>query len=123
MASTKAVNTRILWKYTTANALNYAVAAKSVYVSDATDGTKYGGSAPAETVPSLPNKFRMRAVKVTDATAHSIWIPVYTEAAALWTTPGTTVTRNKSGLDVVFTATDQTRGERAERKGKDAAPA
>lgn len=121
MPSLKAVNTRILWKYTTGNGSNYAVAAKTVYVSDATDGAKYGGSAPAATVPSLPNKFRMRAVKVVDAAEDSIWIPVYTEAAALWTTPGTTVTRNKSGTDTVFTATDQTRGERAERKGKNAA--
>jgi len=122
MPSLKAVNTRILWKYTTAGGLGYAVAAKNVYVSDVTDGAKYGGSAPAATVPSLPNKFRMRAVKLVDAAAQTIWIPVYTEAAALWTTPGTTVTRNKSGTDTVFTATDQTRGERAERKGKDAAP-
>lgn len=113
-----AVNTRVLWTYTTNGAVDYAVAAKSVYVTGL-DTAKYGGSAALATIPSLPNGFRPRAVKCIDATGAARWITVYEVTASLWTTVGTTVTLNKNGADVVYTSTDQSRGERAERKGKE----
>ena len=63
MASTKANNNRVVWDYTDDNAADYAVSAKAVYVLDGTDGSKYGGSAPAETVPPKPLQLVMRKVK------------------------------------------------------------
>lgn len=112
MATTKADNNRVVWQYTDDNGADWAVSAKAVYVLDGTDGAKYGGSAPAATVPSIPRQLRMRAVKCVAAGSPAKWIPVYETDADLWTTPGTTVTRNLNGTDVVYTATKGHRGER-----------
>ena len=111
MASTKADNNRAVWTYTDDNAADYAVSAKAVYVLDGTDGAKYGGSAPAVTVPAKPVQLVMRKVKCTAAGNPAIWITVYDVTASLWTTPGTSVTRNLNGVDVAYTST---RGRRAE---------
>jgi hypothetical protein len=110
-------NTRVLWTYTTNTGQLFAIAAKSVYVTG-TDAAKYGGDAPDVDVLSIPNGFRPRKVKCVDAAGSTRWITVYDPTATLWTTPGTTITLNKGGVDTVFTSTDQSIGERAERKGK-----
>lgn len=112
MASTKADNNRVVWTYTDDAAADYAVSAKAVYVLDGTDGVKYGGEAPAATVPAKPNQLRMRATKCVSSGKPALWIPVYETTAALWTTPGTTVVRNINGLDATYTST---RGHRSER--------
>lgn len=112
MASTKASNNRCVWQYTDDNGDNWAVGAKVVYVQDVTDGAKFGGSAPAATVSAIPKQLRMRAVKcIADGSADK-WVPVYETDAALWTTPGTTVTLNALGVDVLYACTKSHRGER-----------
>lgn len=111
MASTKADNNRIVWTYTDDNGTDHAVSAKAVYVLDGTDGSKYGGSAPAPTVAAMPRQLRMRAVKCVAAGEPAKWIVIYQTTATLWTTPGTTVTRIANGVDVTFTATKGHRGE------------
>jgi hypothetical protein len=112
MASTKANNNRVVWTYTDDNAADYAVSAKAVYVLDGTDGAKYGGSAPAETVPPKPLQLVMRKVKCVSAGAPAIWLTVYEVTAALWTTPGTSVTRDLNGTDTTYTSTRGRRGEK-----------
>jgi hypothetical protein len=112
MASTKADNNRKVTTYVDDLGNLWAVGAKVVYVDDPTDGAKYGAADPASTVQAKPKQLRMRAVKCNSAGHPSIWIPVYTTTAALWATPGTTVTRNLNGVDVVYTAGTSHRGER-----------
>jgi hypothetical protein len=116
-----AVNTRVLWTYTTNDSTDYAVAAKSVYV-EGLDTAKYGGSECVTALPNLPNGFRPRAVKCRGTDAKTRWVTAYEVTATLWTTPGTTITLNSNGVDIVFTATASTRGERLERQGKDPVP-
>lgn len=105
-------NNRVVWGYVADGTLGtFAVSAKAVYVLDATDGAKYGGSAPAASVPPKPKQLRMRAVKCICAGHPDIWVPVYAVTAALWTTPGTTVVRNVNGADETYEATRFHRGE------------
>jgi len=111
MTSAKADNNRVVWKYTDANGADWAVSAKAVYVLDGTDGSKYGGEAPAASVPAKPRQLRMRACKCTSSGHPSIWVTVYAEDATLWTTPGTTVVRDLNGTDTSYTST---KGKRAE---------
>jgi hypothetical protein len=111
LATTKADNNRCVWTYVDDNAASYAVSAKAVYVLDGTDGAKYGGSAPAATVPAKPKQLRMRAVKCISAGHPAIWVPVYAVGATLWTTAGTTIVRDLNGVDVTYTSG---RGHRAE---------
>jgi hypothetical protein len=89
-----ASNARTSWTYTDHYGTPYVVSAKAAYVTGA-DAAKFGGAAGSADDEGLPNGFRMRAVKCKDATGASRWIPAYTEAATIWTTPGTTVTLNK----------------------------
>lgn len=112
MASTKADNNRVVWQYTDDSGADWAVSSKAVYTLDGTDGAKYGGSAPAASVPAKPRQLRMRAVKCVAAASPAIWVIVYETDAALWTTPGTTVTRDLNGVDTVYTATKGRRGEK-----------
>jgi hypothetical protein len=117
VASTKADNNRVSWQYvsTESTPVTYAVSAKAVYVLDGTDGAKYGGGASADANKRLPRGFRMRAIKCTSAGHPDKFIPVYDTSATLWTTPGTTVTRDLNGVDVVYTSKAVQRGERAPR--------
>lgn len=115
MASTKADNNREAWLYTDDGGTNYRVSSKTVYTSDVTDGTKYGGSQATGTETHLPKGFRMRAVKCISAGNPTRWIPAYTTTADIWATPGTTVTRDLNGTDTVYTATSTHRGEQAPR--------
>lgn len=112
MASTKADGNRVVWTYTDDAARDWAVSAKAVYVLDATDGAKYGGSAASASTVAKPRQLRMRAVKCVSSAGKAIYIPVYSTSAALWTTAGTTVTRDLNGTDTIFTATSTKRGER-----------
>jgi hypothetical protein len=112
MASTKADGNRVVWTYTFKTNISYAVSAKAVYVLDGTDGSKYGGSAPAATVLPKPKGLRMRAVKCISAGHPAIWVVCYTQACDLYATPGTEVTRDLNGTDTVYTATATVRGER-----------
>ena len=112
MASTKADNNRVVWTYTDATGADYAVSAKSVYVLDGSDGSKYGGSAPAATVPAKPRQLRMRAVKCKSDGHPALWVVAYTESCDLWTTPGTSITRDLNGTDTAYTSTRGRRGEK-----------
>jgi hypothetical protein len=112
MATTKADNNRVVWTYVDDSAADWAVSAKAVYVLDGTDGSKYGGSAPAATVPQKPRQLRMRAVKCIAATHPAIWLTVYDVVCDLWATPGTVVTRDLNGVDVAYTSTKGRRGEK-----------
>jgi len=113
MASTKADGNRVAWQYTDDGDNDYAVSAKAVFVLDGTDGAKYGGSAPASTVPPKPKQLRMRAVKCISAGHPTIYVPAYETDATIWTTPGTTLTRNLNGVDVEYTVA--AKGKRAEK--------
>jgi hypothetical protein len=103
------------WLYTSDDGVDYVVSSKSVYTSGA-DSAKYGGSqGPSTKFPKDP-RMSMRCVKCTGAGGEVAWIPVYDVTAALWTTPGTTVTRNSLGVDVVFTSTAKRRAEKDGRR-------
>jgi hypothetical protein len=111
-------NNRIAWTYTTNDNEAFRTSAKEVYVNDVVDGAKYGGAAAAGSVRPLPASFRTRKVVCVDAAGASRAVVAYTTAAAIWTTPGTTVTLNKNGADVVFTATGDHVSERYGRSTK-----
>ena len=111
MASTKADNNRVVWQYTDDSGADWAVSAKAVYVLDGTDGSKYGGSAPATSVPAKPRQLRMRAVKCVSSSHPAIWVVSYTTGSDLWTTPGTTISRDLNGTDTAYTSTKGRRGE------------
>lgn len=115
MASTKADNNREAWTYTDDAGNDFRVSSKTVYTSDVTDGAKYGGTNAASTVAHLPKGWRMRAVKCTSAGNPDKWIPCYETTADLWTTPGTTVTRDLNGNDTVYTSTASRRSEQQPR--------
>lgn len=117
MASTKADKNRVAWKYTDHLANEYAISAPAVYVLDGVDGAKYGGGAAAATDLALPGGFRPRRVRCISAGKPDRWLIAYTEAAALWTTPGTTVTRDVNGVDTVYTSTADALGEKLNRAG------
>jgi hypothetical protein len=122
VASTMAPNDRILWTYTDDNSTDYGVAAKAVYVGGA-DAAKYGGEECVTELPSIPNGLRPRCVKCKGTNGSTRWMIAYDLTATIWTTPGTTLTLNSNGVDVVFTAQRTKRGERLERMGKDPVPA
>lgn len=108
---------RIVWTYTDEDGTAWNIAAKKVYVTDVTDGAKYGGSAGDEDQPQLPGNFRPRRVKCVASGHDDRWVIAYTNAATIWTTPGTTLTLNANGADVAYTTTKYKRGERANRAG------
>jgi hypothetical protein len=114
-----ASDNRVAWGYVDDDAETMRVSAKGVYVLGA-DAAKYGGAAAAGSVKAKPAGMRMRGVLCVDATGYTIVAICYTTAATLWTTPGTTVTRNRLGLDVVFTATSQHVSEKRGRQCKQA---
>lgn len=118
MASTKANNTKVAWRYTDDNGHVFAVAAKQCYVEDGTDGVKYGGAAAQAADEAIPNELKMRKVKCLAPGGSAHWVPVYTTTAALWTTPGTQVTLNVLGVDVLCTSTRFKRAESQGRFGK-----
>jgi len=113
MASLFADNNRVAWTYTDGRGAgtNYRVSAKAVYVLGA-DAADYGGEAAAGTVPPIPKQIRMRKAKVTSAGNPALWVTVYDTECALWTTPGTSITRNLNGEDVVYVSTGDKREER-----------
>ncbi len=104
MANTVQNGNRIAWGYTDNAGVTWRVSAKQVYVEHATDGVKYGGAAAASSVRAWPSSWKMRTVKCTSG-ATAILVPVYSTSAALWTTPGTTITRTLNGVDATFTST------------------
>lgn len=117
MATTKVDNNKVAWTYTDNNAETYRVSAKSVYVLDGTDGAKYGGSAASAALKAKPKGLRMRGVYCTSAAGKTILVTAYEPTATVFATPGTTVTRNINGVDVVVTSTAM---QLAERSGKQA---
>ncbi len=112
MASTKADQNRVAWTYTDNKGEDWRVSAKAVYVLDGTDGAKYGGSAAATSVPRLPKGYRMRKV-YAKCGGKIISFPAYDITADVWTTPGTTVTRNLNGVD---TSAETTQGTLEEHR-------
>ena len=115
MASTKADNNRVAWKYTSDGAVDYRVSAKAVYVQDGTDGAKYGGTLCSITTPPLPKGFRMRKVKFSSSGHPDIWVPAYTAAATIYTTGATTLVRDVNGVDATFTNGSPPYGRRGEK--------
>lgn len=115
MASTKATNNKCAWTYTDNYGNDYRVSAKSVYVLDGTDGAKYGGGAAANSLIGKPRGLQMRKVKCTDAAGNVKYVVAYTEAATIWTTPGTVLTLDLNGTDTAFTTTGH---KTSEREGK-----
>lgn len=117
MTSLKASNNRVAWTYTDDQGNDYAISAKALYVTDGTDGAKYGGSAASASVKAIPGNFRPRRVQCVDASGNQRWVVAYELSATIWTTPGTTLVLNYLGSDVSFTTTDHTRGEKKPRRG------
>lgn len=117
MANTVQNNNRIAWGYVDDASVTWRVSAKQVYVEHGTDGTKYGGSAAASSVRAKPRSLRMRAVEATSG-AVTIRVPAYTTSATIWTTPGTTLTRNLNGVDATFTTTSVKHEEKNSRQTK-----
>lgn len=111
MASAFASGNRVAWQYTDDNGADWVISAKSVYVLGA-DAADYGGSAPASTVARIPKQLKPRRVKCVSAGAADRWPIVYETDAALWTTPGTSITLNLLGVDTVYTSTRVKRAER-----------
>lgn len=107
----KGNNNRVAWTYTTNDGEAFRVSAKAVYVSDVTDGAKYGGSAAAGSVRPLPASFKMRSVDIVSATGVTRRAICYDTTCDLWTTPGTQVTRSYLGVDTLFTSTSQQHSE------------
>lgn len=112
MASTKADNNRVSWRYTDKKGVVYAVSAKNVYVNDVTDGAKYGGTAASSANRRIPKDLKMRKVKCIAAGQPDKWMVAYTTSATIYTTPGTTLTLNSGGVDVSYETTDVIREER-----------
>lgn len=115
MASTMASNDRTSWTYTDEDANVWSISAKSVYVTGV-DAAKYGGSAAAAGDPPIPGNFRPRRAQYADASGNTKWMVCYTNAAAAWATPDTTLTLNLRGVDTTFTRTGLTRGEKRNRR-------
>lgn len=117
MASLKASGNRVSWTYTDDDGNDWSIAAKGVYVLDVTDGAKYGGSAAGAAVAPIPGNFRPRRVACADASGNVRYVIAYETTAAIWTTPGTSLTLNYFGNDVAFTTSARRRGERINRRG------
>jgi hypothetical protein len=117
VANTVQNQNRIAWTYTDDAHNDWRVSAKQVYVEHASDGVKYGGAAAAGTVPHLRKGHRMRAVKCTSTGKPDKWIPAYETTAALFDTPGTTVTRDYAGADATYESTATYRGEKLPHGG------
>jgi hypothetical protein len=113
----KADNNREAWIYETdVPATTFRVSSKTVYTSDGTDGAKYGGSQADGSEDYLPAGFKMRAAKCKSAAGAVRWIVCYDTACDLWTTLGTTVTRDINGVDTVMTRVKGVRSERWPRR-------
>jgi hypothetical protein len=112
MASAFADNNRVAWTYTDGRGAgtDFRVSAKAVYVLGV-DTAEYGGEAAAGTVRAIPKQLKMRKAKCTSAGHPAIWVTVYKTDAALWTTPGTSITRNLNGTDTVYVSTGDKREE------------
>lgn len=111
MASTKADNNRVSWRYTDGQGTTYAVSAKACYVQDVTDGPKYGGSLSLATHRRIPKDLKMRKVKCISSGKPDRYVVAYTDAATIWTTPGTEITLDVNGTDTLYTTTSRTRAE------------
>lgn len=113
MASTKADNNRVSWAYTDSSTppVVYAMSAKAVYVLDGTDGAKLGGAAAVATNRRIPKDLKPRMVKMSAAGHPDRYIVAYSTTATIWTTPGTTVTLDLNGSDIVYTAQARHRAE------------
>lgn len=112
MASTKADNNRVAWTYVDRLDNNYTISAKAVYVLDVTDGAKYGGSVGSNADRRIPKDLKPRRVKLTAAGKPDKWMIAYSTTAAIYTTPGTSLTLDCNGVDVAYTTTDVVREEK-----------
>lgn len=119
MANTVQDNNRMAWRYTDNNSQQWRVSAKTVYVTHGVDAAKYGGAAAASSMQAKPASLKMRSVECTSG-ATTIRVPCYDTACALWTTPGTTLTRNLNGVDATFTSTAVKHEEKNAKQAKQA---
>lgn len=108
---------RVAWTYTDDDGTDWAISAKANEVLDATDGAKYGGSAAGAALQNLPGNMRPRRVCCVDASGNQRYKIAYEVTAAIWTTPGTTLTLNYFGADVAFASTKRRRAERTNKRG------
>lgn len=105
-------NNRRRWRYTDRKGNHWAISAKVAYVDHATDGSKYGGQAAASSIRRIPKDLKPRRVKMTAAGHEDKWVIAYSVDADIYTTPGTTLTLNDLGADVVYSASDIVREEK-----------
>lgn len=111
MASTKADNNRVAWTYIDDDDTNYTISAKAVYVLDATDGTKYGGSVGSNADRRIPKDLKPRRVKATAPGKPDKWVVAYSTTATIWTAPGTALTLDCNGVDTTYSTTKRKRNE------------
>lgn len=115
MTTLFASNERSWAKYVAHDGTEYNISAKTNHVGQVDAATKLGYTAGGATLKSIPNGMRPRKVKCVSAGLPARYVVCYTEAATLWTTPGTEVTLFSHGADAIYTSTDGTLGEKAER--------
>jgi hypothetical protein len=104
-------NNRVRWQYVSDDGTTYAISAKAEYVLHATDGSKYGGAAAGATHRRIPKDCKPRRVKCTAAGYDDKWVIAYSDAATIWTTPGTVLQLNANGADVTYASTLKKRAE------------
>lgn len=120
LASTKASNDRVAWRYTDNLGNNWSISAKSVYVSTGDDAAKYGGVvADGTEIGPIPGNFRPRKVCFVDTATKSIrrYVVAYTPTATIWTDADATLTLNYRGVDTAFTRSKLTLGEKVNHAG------
>ena len=120
MASTKASNDRVAWQYTDNAGNKWTISAKSVYVTDVTDGPKLGGALSDGTeLGPLPGNFRPRKACFVDTATKAIrrYIVCYESDAAAFTNTATTLTLNYRGVDTAFERYKLTLGEKVNHAG------
>lgn len=120
MASTKASNDRVAWKYLDQNGNTWTISAKSAYVTDVTDGPKLGGSlADGTELGPIPGNFRPRKACFVDVATKSIrrYVVAYTPTATIFTDDSATLTLNYRGVDTAFERSKLTLGEKVNHAG------
>ncbi len=105
-------NNRRRWTYTDDDANDWAISAKTEYVSQGGPGTEFvGGSAAAVSVPRIPKNLKPRFVYMSNGTTTRRLV-AYEITAPIWTTPGTTVSMSVNGAAVNMDSTTIKVGEK-----------
>ncbi len=93
------------WTYTDDMATDWAISAKSDYVSQGAP-VSVGGAAAAATVPRVPRDLKPRKVKMTNAGGTEFrWLVAYEVTAPIWAGAGVSVNMNVLGVSTAMTST------------------